>query len=297
MAARAEQFGTIIPARPNARFARVFHWWLAKMMRKNWHAIRLAPGGGSAGGEPSARALLARLADEREPAIAVMNHASWWDPLVGLWLAETFLKGRQLMGPMEAEQLRKFKFFTKLGVFGLEPDDPRSLEEVRGYLGGVFAADPRTVLWITPQGQFADVRTPVRIRPGVAAIAAKCQVRRCVSVAIEYGFWTDKRPEIFLRLTEVQVPAAASTTAWIRAITPAMQANADALAELVKAREPGGFETVLGGEGAAINPLYDWWLRLRGQRAELRAKDRGMGEPGAGGGGTMATRDRTGAVV
>jgi 1-acyl-sn-glycerol-3-phosphate acyltransferase len=263
-------FKTIIPANPNPRFAGVFHWWLRRMMRRQWHAVRLAPGGVE---------ILRRIAAEREPAIAVMNHCSWWDPLVGLWMADRFTPSRQLIGPMEAEQLRKFRFFTKLGVFGLEPDSPESLDEVTTYLRSVFAADQGTILWITPQGQFTDPRVPIRIRPGVASIAARCGVRRCFSMAIEYGFWNDKRPEIFLRLAEVEVPPAASTTGWIRAIAPAMQANSDELAALVQRRESALFETLLGGDTARINPLYDLWLRLRGKSAALSAKDRGMAQP------------------
>ena len=266
----ADRYASLIPAAPSPRFARVFLWWVSKMMARQWHAVRFAPGGSE---------LLARLAHEREPAIAVMNHCSWWDPLIGLWLAARFTPGRQLIGPMEAEQLRKFKFFTRLGIFGLEPDHPASLDEVTRYLAGVFAADARTIMWITPQGQFADPRVPIRIRPGVAAIAARCGVRRCVSVSVEYGFWTDRRPEVFMRFSEIELPPQATTTGLIRVIAPAMQANADALARLVQTRDCSAFETVFGGR-AGVNPIYDAWMRLRGRSVALEARDRGMGAPG-----------------
>jgi 1-acyl-sn-glycerol-3-phosphate acyltransferase len=270
MASSTAPSPTIIPAAPNRRFAGVFLWWLRRMMARNWHAVRI---------DPASVDVLRRLGSEREPAVAVMNHCSWWDPLVGLWLAERFTPARQLIGPMEAQQLSKFKFFTKLGVFGLEPDHPNSLDEVVAYLQGLFRADPATILWITPQGQFADVRVPVRVRPGVAAIAARCRVRRCVSIAIEYGFWTDQRPEIFLRAVDVPPPEGDSTTAWIRVITPAMQANSDELADAVASRDPARFTALLGAGQTRINPLYDLWLRLRGQNPALQAKDRGMAAP------------------
>lgn len=261
------------PAARSARVAAACAWWFNRMMAKDWHAVRLAP----ASGQPEAGAgVLSRLDALDEPAIVVMNHASWWDPLVGLWLANRLTPRRVLSAPMELRQLRTFAFFRRLGVFGLDPDHPGAIDALTAYVQSLCAAQPRSTLWITPQGQFADVRTPVRVRPGAAAAAARLGLTRVVSVAIEYGFWTDRRPEVFLRVAQVHAPegpARGSTATWTRTLTDAMQANADALAALVMARDAAGFDVLLGGS-AKINPLYDAWLRLRGKGRAITPADR-----------------------
>ena len=59
------------------------------------------------------------------------------------------------------------------------------------------------VLWITPQGQFSDVRErPIVFKPGMAALAAR--VPRCavLPLAIEYVFWNERTPEVLLSFGE-----------------------------------------------------------------------------------------------
>jgi 1-acyl-sn-glycerol-3-phosphate acyltransferase len=277
----------IVPAEYSERVARVFLWWVRRMFRSSFAAVRVL-------GDTAA--VLRRLDAERGPAIVVMNHQSWWDPLTGLLVSSLLTPSRRVVGPMQADQLRKFGIFRKLGVFGIEPDDPASLEEMIRYLGWSFAHDGRGVLWITPQGQFADPRVPVRIRPGVASAAARllggAWRGRVVSMAVEMPFWTDKRPELLLRFQVVECgeEPRPSTADWTRAITRAMRENAEALATGVMARDPTAFETIFGGAAGRINPLYDLWLRLRGRSGALDARDRGMARGGMGDAGGSPAR-------
>jgi hypothetical protein len=60
-----------------------------------------------------------------------------------------------------------------------------------------------------------------------------------------------------------------------------MQRNGDALAELVRSRDPRRFETALGGDTARVHPVYDLWLRLTGRGNSIDATRR---MPAAGGG-------------
>lgn len=262
----AMQSGLLIPAAPLPRVQGGFHWYLTRLFRKSFAGIWIAS---------STRSLLEELNAQTGPAIVLVNHASWWDPLVALMLARRFMPMRSLLGPMEAEQLRKFSFFRKLGVFGINPDDPASLEAMTAYVRSRFEADPRTVLWITPQGQFADVREPIRLRPGAAAVAARSPSVTVVSVAVEYSFWSDRRPELFLRFARVGGKAD-STAGWTREMTAVMQQNADALAGLVIARDYAPFSPIMDASRGRINPLYDLWLRLRGRKGDIDAAVRTM---------------------
>lgn len=271
MAAEADS-PLIVPARRSRMVHRAFCWWLRRMLRKQFNAVRIAVGTAD---------VLRSLDGEATPAIVLMNHSSWWDPLVGLHLGVTLHPSRPQLAPMEAAQLAKFGFFRKLGVFGLDPDNPASLRAMLAYVTAEYERDPRSVLWLTPQGTFTDVRAEVRLRPGAAALAAHvCGLThstpvRVVCVAVELGFWTEQKPEMFVRVAECGAPSdPRATTAWQRAMTSAMNDNARALAALVMNRDPDAFE-VLGRSGTtAVNPLFDSVQRLRGQSTRIEATDR-----------------------
>ena len=162
---------------------------------------------------------------------------------------------------------------------GLPIDDLRaSLEAMREYLRPRMA-DGGEVLLLTPQGTLTDVRAPIRLRPGAAAMAASLPQVEVIAVAIEYAFWLDQRAEVFLRA--VRVPPAAddrapSTADWHRAMQVSMQENAAALAAQVIARDPAAFEVLVGGE-TSVHPVYDWWLRLWGRDGAIDGEGRSRG--------------------
>lgn len=262
------------PGARSERVSKVFTWWVERMFRKSFHAVRVAHG--------SMDQLRAMDGDPR-PVIALISHSSWWDPLIGLVLGRRTTTRRKPIAPMQLDQLRKFKIMRKLGVFGLDPDQPSSLRVLVDHVFEEAQREPRTMLWITPQGEFADVRTAVRLRPGAAAVAARLKQVRVVSVACELGFWTDQRPEVFVRVAPVEGDGV-TLSGWQRTMQSAMQANADELAKLVMARDPGAFEVIIGGDGvgAAVHPVYDLWLRVTGRSAKIDAVRRGGSGLGGG---------------
>jgi len=255
-----------IPGAYSARFIYYFNKFVRRMFRKAFHAVRILPEHANA---------LADLNQHQRPVLVLLSHSSWWDPLVSLVLHMRYSPSREPMAPMDASQLRKFGIFKRIGLFGLDPDDPKSLEAMGAYVTANFARNPKCSLWITPQGRFTDVRMPIEIRPGGAAIAAKTPGISVLVLAVEYGFWTDQKPEVFLSWRPVHVASGreASTAAWHRAILEAMTENNRVLAEAVKSRDPAKFLPVFdSGGAAATNWWYDLWLRLRGRSS--RVEDR-----------------------
>ncbi|MEM1423166.1 MAG: lysophospholipid acyltransferase family protein, partial [Planctomycetota bacterium] len=233
------------------------------MFRKSFHALRIS--------DESAGALdVLRSADG--PLVVAMNHQSWWDPLTGLLLADRVCPARGAIAPMDREMLERFGILRRVGVFGIDPEDPGSLDAMRSYFSGFVRTDPRGALWLTPQGEFADPRAPVRLRPGAAAVAADHGACRVVSVAMEYGFWLDKRPELFLHASEVRPPERRTVAGWHRALTRAMRDDNRRLAELVIARSPDAFSPLLASSGTGTSPVYNLWLRLRGRQNDLASE-------------------------
>lgn len=257
----------LLPGQYSARFGRVFAYWVRRMMRRDFFAVRLASDNAS---------LLADLAAHPAPLIGVANHSAWWDPLVFVILHTRLTPDRASTGPIEAEQWRRFGFMKKLGLFGLDPHDPRSAPLMVDHVLERFRDNPRTNLWITPQGQFVDPRERITIRPGVSMVAAAASAQgidlRAISIAIEYTFWVDRRPELLLRLAPVSPPVHTSTTGWHRAFTRTMRDNQQALAALAVARDPSAFQTLLGGAEGRVNPFYDLWQRVRGRSGAIQPR-------------------------
>jgi hypothetical protein len=127
--------------------------------------------------------------------------------------------------------------------------------------------EPNIALFLTPQGQFADVREPIRVRPGAGAVAATLGNARVLAVLAELVFWTDKRPEVLLLVRECATPVHPTTAGWTRGIRDGMRSGAEQLAELAMARDGAPFLPMLQRRGSNVNPAYDLWQRLRGRSA------------------------------
>lgn len=238
------------------RFTAVFGWYVERKLRGAFHAVRMLPES-----EEALRALRAHAG----PVLVALNHASWWDPLIAVLLHRRHFPDRDNLAPMDAHELRRFRILRKLGIFGIDPDDPDALEAMGAYVHRRLARMPRCSVILTPQGRFVDVRQPVVPRPGAAALLAARSDMAAWSVAIEYAFWIDARPEVFLRVQQVERPAAARVPTWQRSLQQAMEMNRVALADAVQSRDPARFGLVLGGDQAQVHPVYDLWLRLTGR--------------------------------
>jgi hypothetical protein len=256
----------VVPGRFDPRFRRVFAWYGRRLFSKRFYAVRLAHGGSR---------LLAECRETPGLVVLAINHSSWWDPMVGFFLHDRFMASRTPCSPIDAAQLANFAFFRRLGMFGVAPDDPGSLRAMAHYVAERRARDPQPLLMITPQGRFVDPRRPIEVRPGIGLVCSQSPGVRVICGAVEYAFWTEQRPEVFLRAVEAPAPAdLGSARAWTDAIEVAMNENARALADLVQARDGAAFETLSGGGRAAIHPMYDAFLRLTGRRTNVDTEHR-----------------------
>jgi len=238
------------------RFTAFFGWYVERKLRGAFHAVRMLP---------ESDAALQALRAHAGPVLVALNHASWWDPLIAVLLHRRHFADRDNLAPMDAHELRRFRILRKLGIFGIDPDDPGAMEAMAAYVQRRLAQMPHSSVILTPQGRFVDVRQSVVPRPGAAALLAARADMAAWSVAIEYAFWTDARPEVFLRVQQVERPVDARVSTWQRSLQQTMEMNRIALADAVQSREPARFRIMLGGGQAQVNPLYDLWLRVTGR--------------------------------
>lgn len=157
---------------------------------RHFHAVRL-----SKTQRPDPAALAGR------PLIVYFNHPSW-DPLICLQLAAQLFPDRAHYGPIDAGALTRYRFFEKLGFFGVEPGTSRG---ARRFLEASLdiLARPRTALWIAAEGRFTDPRErPVRLRSGISHLAARVREAVLLPLALEYPFWEERTPEALARFGE-----------------------------------------------------------------------------------------------
>jgi hypothetical protein len=118
------------------------------------------------------------------------------------------------------------------------------------------------MIWMTAQGRFADPRErPVALRPGLARLLARVPDAVALPVALEYPFWSEKRPEALAAFGAPLRPTG-TPEAMQAALEAALGRTQDALAEAARARDPAAFELLIGG-GRGVGGIYGMWQRAR----------------------------------
>ena len=227
-------------------------------VRKHFHAVRL-----SLASYP--------IPPAEGPVIVVLNHPSWWDPLICTVLSREFGR-REHYGVIDAAMLKKYGFFTWLGFFGVDPLTLRGAARFLRVATKLLAGTDR-VFWITAQGDFADVRTrPMNLRSGVGHLIARLPRSTVLPVAFEYAFWTERTPEALVRIglpIVVTDPKAYDGAGWTAVIEAALTETLDTLNRESMGRDPAAFRTLLGGK-AGVGGFYQRWqaikARLTGKR-------------------------------
>jgi hypothetical protein len=132
-----------------------------------------------------------------------------------------------------------------------------------------------SVLWITPQGHFADVRQrPLNLSSGLAHLALRSPDCVVLPVALEYSFWEEKTPEALVRfgapVMGLDLHEAARTP---NRFELHLQDTMDALAQDSIGRNAAAFKTILSGR-AGVGGVYDAWRRLKAgfQGEQFRAE-------------------------
>jgi 1-acyl-sn-glycerol-3-phosphate acyltransferase len=206
--------------------------------------------------------------DPARPLVVYSNHPGWWDPAFYIVLQTSLFPDREGYGPMEAEALERYGFMKRIGIFGVDPGTRAGAARFLR-VGSHLLADPARTIWMTAQGRFADPRErPVSLRPGLAHLMARVPGAVAVPLAMEYPFWSEKRPEA-LAAFGVPVNGLDDADAWQAALETGLTRAQDDLAAAALARDPSVFETILGG-ARGVGGIYGAWTRLRDALAGRR---------------------------
>jgi 1-acyl-sn-glycerol-3-phosphate acyltransferase len=231
-----------------------FIWYSRRFMRRHFHSLRLS----RTGLPPKADGL---------PLVIYSNHASWWDALVCLVLKDEFFGARKAFAPIDAAMLGRYKFFQRLGFFGVEQRTRRGAAQFLRTAEAVLRA-PQSLLALTPQSRFADARErPIRLEAGLGHLATRAHRALFVPFAAEYVFWEERLPEILVRFGE-PVEVRPEQNGWLNAkswtalFAQKLTETQDALAVEAQRRNVEDFQIVLRG-GAGQGGIYDGWRWLK----------------------------------
>lgn len=195
------------------------------------------------------------------PVLICLNHPSWWDPIIAVYLSQHLFAERRHYGPIDSTAISKYKFFERLGFF---PITPETREGAFRFLqiGRAALSTPHCALWVTAQGHFEDVRMrPTRFQSGIGHLARTSSRFVMLPVALEYSFWRERTPEAFACFgepIEVTNGHSRSTLDWTRTFALAVESTQDSLAERVKSGQASQFQELLSGI-AGVGGVYDIW--------------------------------------
>jgi hypothetical protein len=145
------------------------------------------------------------------PLLLLPNHSTWWDGFFVYFLNKKIFRRPAYLMMLE-EQLARFHFFSRLGVFSVNPDSPYSVRESLTYAAGILGRQtlPRPLLCMFPQGELLPWnKRPLDYRRGVEVLMKTfAESVNVLSLAIRVEFLYEQKAEVFFLFGENQVVAA-----------------------------------------------------------------------------------------
>ena len=229
-----------------------FHWFLRGYLRRHFDAVAVCRDGAV-----DAAALAG------QPLVMFTNHPSWWDPIVAHFLNEQIFGGRQFRAPIDAAALEQYAVFKKLGFFGIEAGSRRGAVDFLRR-GAAVLRSPDDVLWMTPEGRFADVRDhDAVLMPGLAHVCTRVGRGHAVAMALEYPFWTERLPMAIVRFSlPIPLRDFSDKAVLLDQMTATLRRTQSALADVAIRRDRAALDNVLVGRtGGGF--VYDSFRRLK----------------------------------
>jgi len=232
----------MIEAQP-ARWAKfIFHHYVMRLMRRHFSGFHLLSA------LPQIEAQL--------PLLLLPNHSTWWDGFFIHFLNEIIFKRNAYLMMLES-QLRKYRFFARVGAYGVNPEKPKSLLQSLDYTVQLFRnpANAPVLICIFPQGILLPWgKRPLAYRRGIEWILHKYERPvNMLPLAIRAEFLNEQRPEVFFRFGENSIVHSANYAGTDRLEATETELLAD-LNQQIIAGESG--VNLLEGQ-ASVNRLVD----------------------------------------
>jgi hypothetical protein len=179
----------------------ILHRYLGWRLRRMFHAIYLS-------GAVSA------LEDSSHfPVVLFSNHQSWWDAFLMQPLFDFYGISYYVM--MEERNLKRFPFFRRVGVFGVDLESRQGRASSLLYAGRLLKQAPegeKRLLLVYPHGRLVDPVEPwPEFQPGITHLVGLNPAGISLPLYIHLRMGRYPLPEAFLRLGR-PVPKASLTS-------------------------------------------------------------------------------------
>jgi 1-acyl-sn-glycerol-3-phosphate acyltransferase len=128
-----------------------------------------------------------------------LNHNSWWDGLIPLYLNENIFH-QKARAFMEDKQMNQYTFFSKIGAFSIDLENPKaSLKSLRYAIDSLKRDN--ACLFIYPEGTITPVsENKPDFKQGLAWLYTKIVDVDFVPIAIYSHNLRSSKPELYLAI-------------------------------------------------------------------------------------------------
>lgn len=234
---------TFIPARPSALAKAFWGWYFERTIRKTFHRVQIV------GLENVRRDV---------PVLFACTHGSWWDAALTIVLSLRVLH-LDAIGMMEYKQLSRYRFFSRIGMFSVIRENPRSALASLRYAANTLTSTS-CALWMFPQGTLLhqEVR-PIDCEPGIAILASMVPNAVVIPVAVRYEMLREQGGVVWLRFGRAIEPEEreAMSIQDVRSlIAQRLQDEADIVRADAISEDATNYHTVLQGK-RSMEKKYD----------------------------------------
>jgi 1-acyl-sn-glycerol-3-phosphate acyltransferase len=178
----------MIKANPTRWAKFIFHIYVMRLMKRHFHAFHLL------GNLPQP--------DSELPLLLIPNHSTWWDGFFVYLLNEEILK-REIYLMMLDRQLAKYKFFARIGAFGITPGDKENVQESLNYTVALLQKK-NVMITMFPQGILLPWgKRPLNYKKGIESIIQlHNKPINILPLAIRAEYGGEQRAEVFFQFGE-----------------------------------------------------------------------------------------------
>ncbi|MEX0945674.1 MAG: lysophospholipid acyltransferase family protein [Balneolaceae bacterium] len=134
-----------------------------------------------------------------DKTIYYLNHTSWWDGLIPFLLNQKVFR-QNARAMMEDKQMRKYKFFKRIGAFSVNLDDSRDIITSLRYAVKSLESE-NSSLFIYPEGEIMPFSTQKpEFKKGLAWINSKTNDVILVPIGIYIHTAKTNKPELFIKV-------------------------------------------------------------------------------------------------
>lgn len=132
-----------------------------------------------------------------EKIIITPNHFSWWDGFFAYRFIKKFFPQKKLHMLMLESQLKRYWFFSKVGAYSIDPENPKKIIGTINYTAEILR-DSGNLVVIYPQGEIEPQDTEtLNLKKGIVKVLEKAgEAITVLPVAFRIIFGNEMKPTV-----------------------------------------------------------------------------------------------------